>query len=121
VDEDTKTFKRCDVARVKVITKESKLIDSLMVIKVEGKRFEIRVIEETMDTLFPGGGYTMGAPGWQEEQSSKASHGGGSNCAAVEGRFSESGSDADVSESCQVLLELQAHGVDRDVTQGALE
>jgi hypothetical protein len=122
VDEDTKTFRRCDVARVKVMTKEPKIIDSSMVIKVEGKRFEIRVIEETVDTLDVSGGFTKVGPGWQEEQWSKASHGGGSNCAAAaEGCFSESGSDVDVLESCQVLLELQAHGVDRNVTQGPLE
>ncbi|KAK2441964.1 hypothetical protein QL285_013196 [Trifolium repens] len=35
--------------------------------------------------------------------------------------MSETGSDADVSESCQVLLEIEAHGVGRKETQGCLK
>ncbi|GAU32573.1 hypothetical protein TSUD_218320 [Trifolium subterraneum] len=117
VDEKTAQFKRCDVARVKVVTKETKLIDSTMVVKVRDKRFEIRVIEETGGWVELGGGSMKAIPGWDEEQSSKASYDGGeSNCAVAVGCVSESGSDADLSESCQVLLELQAHGGGRAVT-----
>ncbi|GAU32574.1 hypothetical protein TSUD_218310 [Trifolium subterraneum] len=104
VDEKTAQFKRCDVARVKVVTKETKLIDSTMVVKVRDKRFEIRVIEETGGWVELGGGSMKAIPGWDEEQSSKASYDGGeSNCAVAVGCVSESGSDADLSESCQVI------------------
>ncbi|MCI37901.1 hypothetical protein A2U01_0059128, partial [Trifolium medium] len=55
-------------------------------------------------------------PVWHEAQLSRAYFGGDSNLAAVEGCFSESGSDADISESCQVLLELQMHKGDKSAT-----
>jgi hypothetical protein len=118
VDEDTHQFKRCDVARVKVVTKDSKLIDSSMAVKVRGKRFDIRVMEEWGGGSMTCGGSVKMGVGWQEEQSSRASIGGASNCAEVEGYYSESGTDADISESCQVLLELQAHGGDRSAAIG---
>ncbi|GAU21269.1 hypothetical protein TSUD_286790 [Trifolium subterraneum] len=51
IDDNTAQLMRCDVARVKVVTKELKIIDSVMVVKVRGKRFKIRVIEETGDWL----------------------------------------------------------------------
>ncbi|PNX63821.1 hypothetical protein L195_g061812, partial [Trifolium pratense] len=73
VDENTLQLKRCDVARVKVVTKELKLIDSVMAVKVCDKRFEIRVIEETGDWSDGGGGSKVGT-GWLEEQSSRASY-----------------------------------------------
>ncbi|GAU17444.1 hypothetical protein TSUD_233220 [Trifolium subterraneum] len=94
LDENTTQMKRCDVARVKIVTKELKPIDSVMVIKV--------------------------GAGWVEEQSSRASYGVNSNCAVADGCWSESGSDAEVSESCQVLLELQARGGDRPLAEGTL-
>ncbi|MCI40195.1 hypothetical protein A2U01_0061427, partial [Trifolium medium] len=56
-----------------------------------------------------------GCAAWQGENSSRASDDGVSNFAAVE-VLSETGSDADVSESCQILLELEAHGRDRSVS-----
>jgi hypothetical protein len=118
VDEDTQQFKRCDVARVKVVTKDIKLIDSSMAVKVRGKRFDIRVMEEWGGGSVIGGGCVKMGVGWQDDQTSRASLGGASNCAEAEGCFSESGTDADVSESCQVLLELQAHGGDRSATFG---
>jgi hypothetical protein len=103
---------------VKVVTKDSKLIDSSMAVKVRGKRFDIRVMEEWGGGSVIGGGCVKMGVGWQDDQTSRASLGGASNCAEAEGCFSESGTDADVSESCQVLLELQAHGGDRSATFG---
>ncbi|MCH83913.1 RNA recognition motif, partial [Trifolium medium] len=120
VDGKTSQFKRCDVIRVKIVTKASKLIDSTMAVKVCDKRFEIRVIEETGGWMELGDGVLKVGPGWHEEQSSKASYDGGESiCAVVEGCYSESGSDADVSESCQLLLDEQAHGGVRSVSHGS--
>ncbi|KAK2408287.1 hypothetical protein QL285_043809 [Trifolium repens] len=101
---------RCDVARVKIVTGEKKLIDSSLTVSVKGKQFEIRVLEEngSMEEVK----LTNGArdPGIRDDNSSKCSFGGGGSVvAAVEG-FSESGSDADVSESCDVLLNIEKHG-----------
>ncbi|GAU41797.1 hypothetical protein TSUD_379350 [Trifolium subterraneum] len=111
VDIKTRQMLRCDEARIKIVTGDKKVIDSSMAVKVKGQRFEIRVIEDTgaceddgrrLDGVFRRG---------EEEISSKASSDGGgvSVVAAVEG-FSESGSDADVSDSCKVLLAIQNHG-----------
>ncbi|GAU37285.1 hypothetical protein TSUD_354410 [Trifolium subterraneum] len=91
-----------------------------MVVKVGDQRFDIRVIEETGSWSEVGGGWSKTYPGWKEEQSSRASYDGDSNCAVMEGCFSESGSGADVSESCQVLLELQARGGDRSEIEGII-
>ncbi|MCI57129.1 hypothetical protein A2U01_0078380, partial [Trifolium medium] len=55
-------------------------IDSVTVVKVCDKRFEIRVIEETGNWLEAGGRCLQVSPGWQ--QLSRASYGGDSNCAA---------------------------------------
>jgi hypothetical protein len=115
VDECTHHFKRCDFARVKVLTNERSIIDSTMAVKVLGVRFEIRVMEE--------GGYASNmeklgvkrVERWPEEDSSRASADCQSFQAVVEG-LSESGSDADVSESCQVLLDIEAHGRGRIAT-----
>jgi hypothetical protein len=116
VDEATLLFKRCDVARVKVVSKEVNIIDSFMAVKVNGEQFDIRVIEELGGVYGGGNGGWKVDPGWQEDQSSKASEGAVSNFAVAEGGVSESGSDADVSESCQVLLEIQTHGGARQTT-----
>jgi hypothetical protein len=118
VDETTHQFKRCDYARVKVLTNESSAIDSVMAIKVLGRRFDIRVMEEigrTFSLFTPG---SKKDEGWAEETSSRASGEGQSVHALVEG-ISESGSDADVSESCHALLEVEAHGRGRMVTSGS--
>ncbi|GAU09987.1 hypothetical protein TSUD_393040 [Trifolium subterraneum] len=120
IDANTSNLKRCDVARVKIVTKNPKLIDSVMVVKVCDQRFEIKVLEESGNWSEDGRGCLNFSPGWQEEQSSRASHDGDSNCAVVEGCFSESGSGADVSESCQVLLELQKRGGERSLTEGSI-
>ncbi|MCI19365.1 hypothetical protein A2U01_0040521, partial [Trifolium medium] len=119
IDENTMQIKRCDVARVKIVTKKLKVIDSVMAVKVGDKRFEIRVIEETGDWSDGGGGLKVGS-GWLDEQSSRASYGVESNCAVVEGCYSESGSDADVSTTCQVLLDIQTRGGDRSMAEGTL-
>jgi hypothetical protein len=116
VDNDTLNFKRCDVARVKVLTKEPKTIDTMMVVKVLGKKFEIRIVEECGGRRLVGGGVEKVGIGWQDDQTSRTSVGGDSNQAVAVGCGSESGSDADVSDTCQVLLEIQAHGGDKTVT-----
>jgi hypothetical protein len=116
VDDDTLNFKMCDVARVKVLTKESKTIYTMMVVKVLGKKFEIRIVEECGGRRLVGGGVEKVGIGWQDDQTSRTSVGGDSNQAVAVGCGSESGSDADVSDTCQVLLEIQAHGGDKTVT-----
>ncbi|MCI87060.1 hypothetical protein A2U01_0108341, partial [Trifolium medium] len=55
-----------------------------------------------------------------EEISSKASSGGGFSAVAVVEGFSESGSDADVSDSCEVLLGIENHGRERLKIDGSL-
>ncbi|GAU43006.1 hypothetical protein TSUD_187270 [Trifolium subterraneum] len=107
IDEQTKLMLRCDVARVKILLGELKLIDSSLAIKVQGQRFDIRIVEET-------GGWGEGEccydkrGGVVEDESSKASVYGGASVAAVMEGFSETGSDADVSESCQVLVDVES-------------
>ncbi|MCI65801.1 hypothetical protein A2U01_0087059, partial [Trifolium medium] len=73
VDENTKVFNRCDVARVMVLTKESNLIDSVMAVKVLGKQFDIRILEETGGGPVVGGGCGKGCLVWQGDKSSQAS------------------------------------------------
>jgi hypothetical protein len=70
VDESTKLFQRCDVARVKVVTNKTHAIDSFMPVQVNGRRFDIRIMEELSDTQLSGGEMIKVAPGWQEDQSS---------------------------------------------------
>jgi hypothetical protein len=86
VDEPTKSLERCDVARVKVVSAEKKLIDSSLTVSVKGRQFGIRIIEE----------------------------------AGTEG-FSESGSDADVSDSYEVLLGLEKRGEEGRQSGGSLD
>jgi hypothetical protein len=59
-----------------------------------------------------------GGADWQDDEASKVSGEGASYQAMVDG-FSETGSDADISESCQVLLGLEAHVGNRTVTNGS--
>jgi hypothetical protein len=88
-----------------------------MAVKVLGIKFDIRIMEE--------GGYVCNmekscvkrVERWPEEESSRASVDGQSFQAVVEG-VSESGSDADVSESCQVLLDIEAHSRGMIATNG---
>jgi hypothetical protein len=105
-------MKRCDVGRIKILTNDKAAIDTSMAVKVLGKRFDIRILEELGEVVAVkqslgldkgGGGVCSGA------QSSRASDDGASFQAVVEG-CSETGSEADVSESCQILLEIEAQG-----------
>jgi RNA recognition motif-containing protein len=119
VDDSTKEMRRCDVARIKIITNDKAAIDSTMAVKVLGKRFDIRILEEVGEVLaFDRIGGNDGVA-WPEDHSSRASGDGASFQAVVEGG-SETGSDADVSESCQVLLGLEAQGTRRTVTGDSL-
>ncbi|KAK2377288.1 hypothetical protein QL285_077987 [Trifolium repens] len=118
VDDCTHHFKRCDFARVKILINERSVIDTTMAVKVLGIRFDIRVLEEGGQALNMNKPCVKKVEGWQEEMSSRASGDGQSFHAVVEG-VSESGSDADVSESCQVLLDIEAHGRSRKVTSGS--
>ncbi|MCH81579.1 RNA recognition motif [Trifolium medium] len=120
VDEKTKHMLRCDVASLKIVTGGKKFIDSSMVVKVKGQRFEIRVLEET-GSLEDDGRWCGGVCRCMEEEiSSKASSGGGCSAVAVVEGLSESGSDADVSESCEVLLGFEKHGRERSEFDGSL-
>ncbi|MCH97545.1 hypothetical protein A2U01_0018540 [Trifolium medium] len=111
---------RCDVARVKILTGVSKFVDSSMAVTVRGVCFDIRVVEDLA-------GWNEGEcccgrrRGGDDDNSSRASFddGGGSVVAAVEG-ISKTGSDADVSETCQVLLEVEKRGVGRNEAEGDL-
>ncbi|MCI32313.1 hypothetical protein A2U01_0053526, partial [Trifolium medium] len=103
------------MARIKVVTSENRVVDASMKVKVLGKIYVIRVIEETEDWVVSGGGDRKRGTFWQGDSSSRASDEGASILAAAEG-FSETASDADVSESCQMLLEIEAHGGNRSVT-----
>ncbi|MCH90768.1 DUF4283 domain protein, partial [Trifolium medium] len=119
VDDNTKQMQRCDFARVKVVTGVTKLIDSFMVVKVQGQRFDIRVMEENGGWTEEGRCFGRRAED-REEISSRASSDGGASAVAVVDDFSESGSDADVSKSCQVLLEVEKRGGGRKVSYGCL-
>jgi RNA recognition motif-containing protein len=46
VDDSTKEMRRCDVARIKITTNDKVAIDSSMAVKVLGRRFDIRIMEE---------------------------------------------------------------------------
>jgi hypothetical protein len=110
VDTNTKRLVRCDTARVSIVTSENKLIDSCLLVTVRGKRFQIRVIEETGGVTIErrlGGVFSEGR---EDDVSSKASSDGGASVVGAMVGFSESGSDADVSDSCEVLLELEKRG-----------
>jgi hypothetical protein len=97
---------RCDAARVKILTGEKKLIDATLAVKVLGQRFDIRVVEEL--GCWDEGGCDGGRKrGGAEVVSSRASSDGGVSAAAVVVGLSETGSEADVYESCQVLLEVE--------------
>ncbi|GAU19605.1 hypothetical protein TSUD_383000 [Trifolium subterraneum] len=113
VDEQTKQMKRCDTARIKILTGERKLVDSYMAVKVQGQRFDIRVVEVIGGWLDGGGRCNLG--GDEDDGSSRAPSAGGASVLAMEDGLSETGSNADVSESCQVLLEAERHG---DGTKG---
>jgi hypothetical protein len=121
LDESTLNFNRCDVPRVKILTAQKQAIDSSMAVKVLGRKFDIRVIEEVGGGEQTGGrGVPRGCEAWHDDEASRASGDGASFQAVVEG-FSETGSDADVSESCQVLLGLETHVGNRTVTTGSFK
>jgi hypothetical protein len=44
IDEDTKNLNRCDVARVRILTGERRLVDAVMAVKMLGQRYDIRVV-----------------------------------------------------------------------------
>jgi hypothetical protein len=115
VDEKSLKMVQCDFARVRILTSEKKIIDSSMAVKVLGVRFDIRVMEESGGWTESCGGF---APKLCENAGESSSHapsdGGNSVVAAVEG-LSESGSDADVSESCQILMDVEKRGGGRQV------
>jgi hypothetical protein len=103
VDANTKSMLRVDVARIKIVSSKLSFIDASMTVKVLGKEFVIKVIEE-------GWGYDEGermngckCAGWREGGSSRGSVDGGSVMAVVEGT-EDGGSDDDWSEEGQVLL-----------------
>jgi hypothetical protein len=105
VDQMTINMVRCDVARIRILTGERKLIDSSMAVNVLGQRFDIRVVEEN-------GGWVEGGCGGKardgvEDVSSRASSDGGISVAAAVVGFSESSSEADVSDSCHVLMDVE--------------
>ncbi|GAU40140.1 hypothetical protein TSUD_163090 [Trifolium subterraneum] len=110
IDGQTKKMERCDVARIKILTEERKTIDSFMAVLVKGQRFEIRVVEDLGG--WGDGVWCSKCCGGEDVISSRSSFDGGASVAAMAEGLSESGSDADVSDSCQVLLaiEKRAHG-----------
>jgi hypothetical protein len=105
VDEKTKNMVRCDAARVRNLTGERKLIEAIMAVKVLRQRFDIKVVE-ALGCWEEGGCDGGRKKGGEEDVSSRASSDGGVSTAAAVVGFSESGSEADVSESCQALLEV---------------
>ncbi|GAU47734.1 hypothetical protein TSUD_386930 [Trifolium subterraneum] len=109
IDEQTKLMSRCDVARVKISSGETKLIDSSMEVKVQGQRFGIRIVEE-LGGWEVGGRCSCRRRDEEDDCLSKASSYGGASVVAVAERLSETDSDADVSESCQMLLEVGKRG-----------
>jgi hypothetical protein len=110
IDENTKSLKRCDVARIKIVSGEKKLVDSVMAVLIQGRRFDIRVVEESGGPCMEGWNGDVALKKREDDVSSKASSGGGGSAVAVVEGFSESGSDADVSDSCGVLLEVEKRG-----------
>jgi hypothetical protein len=120
VDDSTKQFSRCDVGRVKIVTTEKSLIDSTMAVKVLGRRFDIRVMEEVGSDPCVHEKLHRRGENWPEEVSSRASGEGASFQAVVEG-ISETGSEVDVSESAQVLLAIEAHALSNTATDRSME
>jgi hypothetical protein len=120
VDDTTLNFKRCDVARIKILTAQKACIDASMAVKVLGRRFDIRIIEELGGEQTVATVVERGSEDWKDEEASRVSDIGASFQAVVDG-FSETGSDADISESCQVLLGLEAHGGNRIVTDRSIK
>jgi hypothetical protein len=112
VDGNTKEMRRCDVARIKIVTNFKAMIDSSMAVKVLGRRFDIRIMEEVGEVSSTDWSGVKGGVRWPDNLSSRASGDGASIQAVVEG-FSETGSEDDTSESCQVLLGLEAQGIRR--------
>ncbi|KAK2420192.1 zinc finger CCCH domain-containing protein [Trifolium repens] len=107
VDVSSKNMVRCDFARIRILTSEKRIIDSSLSVKVKGCLYEIRIVEET-GGWSEGIGGLSGNEGEGGEVSSKASSDGGISVEAVVEGLSESGSDADVSESsCQLVQDVE--------------
>jgi hypothetical protein len=110
-DDNTKRLIRCDVARIKIVSSEKKVIDSVMAVTIRGRRFDIRVIEEVRGSTGEKWCDVNNTRGREDDAFSKASSGGGVSAVGVVEGFSESGSDADVSDSGQALLEVEKRGI----------
>ncbi|KAK2391627.1 hypothetical protein QL285_065067 [Trifolium repens] len=80
-----------------------------MAVKVQGTVFQIRVVEEIGGWPEVSGGEKK-VNGFAGEVLSKASSDGGISVAGMVVGLSDSGSDADVSESCQLLLDVEKCG-----------
>ncbi|GAU42410.1 hypothetical protein TSUD_324650 [Trifolium subterraneum] len=95
VDEQAKQMKRLDTARIKILTGVSKLIDSSMAVKVQGRRFDIRVVEDMGG--WPDGGSLCGRR-WdvEDDGSSRALSVGGASMVALVDGVSDLGSEEDV-------------------------
>jgi hypothetical protein len=102
VDDATKQLKRGDLARVKVLTSASKIIDSVIEVVVLGQKFSIHVIEENGYAKEP----ELVVEKVVDEVASMASNDDASFLAVVE-NGSVDGDDNDMSETCQVLLEIE--------------
>jgi hypothetical protein len=92
VDEPTKNFQRCDMARIRIGSSQQNLIDAKMVVAVLGKRFEIKVLEEIGGSGDDGVRNRCGCMGYNEPASSRGSVDGGS-VLTVADSVVESGSD----------------------------
>jgi hypothetical protein len=103
VDPSTRDMLRCDYARIKIVINKLALIDASMTVKVLGKNFVIKVMEEIGGNEVVGGRLGCDCARWREEVSSRGSGDGGSAMAVVVGSV-EDESDGDWSERGQVLL-----------------
>jgi hypothetical protein len=112
-DQSTKLLVRGDMARINITTEKMQLIDSSVSVTVMGKKFVIRVVEESGGEMVSDDdrsrrevdGARLG-----DDQSSKGSVEGGPIMAAVQG-LSEGGSDEDWSEKGRVMHGVGSHKV----------
>jgi hypothetical protein len=117
VDLNTKNMMRGDVARIKIATDASKVIDSSISVVVLGVKFVIRVVEDVGGLCLEDVRCCGSCVREVDTRSLNGSGDGNSAAEEVGDGVSENGDDSDWSESRQQVLESEAqHGGKGEIT-----
>jgi hypothetical protein len=117
VDLPTKNMERWDMARIKIVTENTRTIDASMFVSVMEKKFTIRVMEEGGVVAEGGLKCCGGCKGRGDGESSRGSVDGGSVMAVVQGSV-EVGSDGDWSDNGQFLVGEGGQGSGKGLRHG---